>query len=108
MNLGGALAGVRWAVRYAALGRPWSGLIPLVQSVVVAAVLARFVVTTRLGLLPVPFMGNGILLPLWLQLSLGGYVHGSAVVMWAFMAPLFSLLLRPATETAICLAPFVG
>ncbi len=108
MNLGGALAGVLWAVMYAALGRPWSGLIPLVQSVVVAAVLARFVVTKRLGLLPVPFLGTGILLPLWLQLSLGGYVHGSAVVMWAFMAPLFSLLIRPARETTIWLAAFVG
>lgn len=108
MNLGGALAGVLWAVMYTALGRPASGLIPLVQSVVVAVVLARFVMTKRLGLLPLPFLGSGILLPLWLQLSLGGYVHGSAVVMWAFMAPLFSLLIRPARETAIWLAAFVG
>jgi len=108
MNLGGALAGVLWAVMYAALGKPFSGLIPLVQSVVVAAVLARFVDTKKLGLLPVPFLGSGILLPLWLQLSLGGYVHGSAVVMWAFMAPLFSLLIRPARETAFWLAAFVG
>ncbi len=108
MNLGGALAGVLWAVMYTALGKPFSGLIPLVQSVVVAAVLARFVNTKKLGLLPVPFLGSGILLPLWLQLSLGGYVHGSAVVMWAFMAPLFSLLIRPARETAIWLAAFIA
>src|ERR1051326_5418884 len=108
MNLGGALAGVVWAVMYTALGKPTSGIIPLVQSVVVAVVLARFVQTKRLGLLPVPFLGSGILLPLLLQLSLGGYVHGSAVVMWAFMAPLFSLLIRPARETAIWLAAFVG
>jgi len=108
MNLGGALAGVLWAIMYAALGKPASGLIPLVLSVVVAAVLARFVVTKRLGLLPVPFLGSGIVLPLGLQLSLGGYVDGSAVVMWAFMAPLFSLLIRPARETAIWLAAFVG
>jgi adenylate cyclase len=108
MNLGGALAGVVWAVMYTALGKPWSGLIPLVLSVVVAAVLARFVQTKRLGLLPVPFLGSGIVLPLLLQLSLGGYVHGSAVVMWAFMAPLFALLIRPARETALWLAAFVG
>jgi len=108
MNLGGALAGVVWAVMYTALGKPFSGLIPLVQSVVVAAVLARFVNTKKLGLLPVPFLASGILLPLWLQLSLGGYVHGSAVVMWAFMAPLFSLLIRPARETAIWLAAFIA
>jgi guanylate cyclase len=108
MNLGGALAGVLWAVMYTALGKPFSGLIPLVESVVVAAVLARFVRTKRLGLLPVPFLASGVLLPLLLQLSLGGYVHGSAVVMWAFMAPLFSLLIRSARETRIWLAAFVA
>jgi len=108
MNLGGALAGVIWAIMYTALGKPFSGLVPLIQGVVVAAVLARFVTTKRLGLLPVPFLASGVILPLWLQLSLGGYVHGSAVVMWAFMAPLFSLLIRPARETAIWLAAFVG
>jgi len=108
IGLGATLAGVFWAVMYVALGKPLSGLIPLVISVVVAAIFARFVQTKRLGLLPVPFLGFGILLPLLLQLSLGGYVRGSAVVMWAFMAPLFSLLLRPARETAIWLAIFVG
>jgi adenylate cyclase len=108
MNLGGGLAGGLWAIMYTALGKPVSGLIPLVQTVVVVIVLARFVRTKRLGMLPVPFLGSGILLPLLLQLSLGGYVHGSAVVMWAFMAPLFSLLIRPARETAIWLAAFVG
>jgi len=108
IGLGAALAGVAWAVMYTALGKPLSGLIPLVISVVVAAVFARFVQTKRLGLLPIPLLAFGIILPLLLQLSLGGYVHGSAVVMWAFMAPLFSLLLRPARETAIWLAAFVG
>ena len=108
IGLGATLAGMFWAVMYVALGKPLSGLIPLVISVVVAAIFARFVQTKRLGLLPVPFLGFGILLPLLLQLSLGGYVRGSAVVMWAFMAPLFSLLLRPARETAIWLAIFVG
>jgi len=108
IGLGAAIAGVVWAAMYAALGKPLSGLIPLVITVVVVAIFARFVETKKLGLLPVPFLGFGILLPLLLQLSLGGYVHGSAVVMWAFMAPLFSLLLRPARETAIWLAIFFG
>ena len=108
VGLGAALAGVVWGVMYAALGRPQSGLIPLVISIVVVAIFARFVKTKRLGRLPVPFLAAGILLPLLLQLSLGGYVHGSAVVMWAFMAPLFALLLRPARETAVWFAAFMG
>jgi len=108
ITLGAGIAGVVWAVMYAVLGKPLSGLIPLSIDVVVVAILVTFVRTKKLGLLPLPFLGSGILLPLLLQLSLGGYVHGSAVVMWAFMAPLFSLLLRPARETAIWLAIFVA
>ena len=107
-GLGAALAGAVWAVTYAALGRPLSGLIPLTMTVAVAGIFARFVATKRLGLLPVLLLAFGVPLPLLLQLSLGGYVHGSAVVMWAFMAPLFSLLLRPARETLIWLAIFAG
>jgi len=108
ISLGAGIAGVVWAVMYAVLGKPLSGLIPLAIDVVVVAILVTFVRTKKLGLLPLPFLGSGIVLPLLLQLSLGGYVHGSAVVMWAFMAPLFALLLRPARETAIWLAIFVA
>jgi len=105
---GATAAGIVWAAMYLALAKPWSALVPLCISVATAPTIARFVVTKRLGLLPVPFLGLGILLPLLLQLSLGGYLYGSAVVMWAFMAPLFSLLVRPARETWVWLAAFFG
>jgi len=108
ISAGAGLAGVVWAAMYAALGKPLSGLIPLVITVVLGATFARFVRTKRLGLLAMPPLAFGIILPLLLQLSLGGYVHGSAVVMWAFMAPLFALLLRPARETGIWFGAFVG
>jgi adenylate cyclase len=99
-------AGVVWAAMYLALGKPLSALVPLCISVATVPTIARFVVTKHLGFLPVPFLALGILLPLLLQLSLGGYLYGSAVVMWAFMAPLFSLLLRPPRETWVWLAAF--
>jgi adenylate cyclase len=106
VGTGGAVAGFVWAVMYTALGRPLSGVIPLAMTVAMLPISARFVTTKRLGLLHIPFFGLGILLPLLLQLSLGGYVRGSAVVMWAFMSPLFALLLRPARDTWIWLAAF--
>jgi len=105
---GATAAGIVWAAMYLALAKPWSSLVPLCISVATVPTIARFVATKRLGLLPVPFLGLGILLPLLLQLSLGGYLYGSAVVMWAFMAPLFSLLVRPARETWVWLAAFFG
>src|SRR6266446_1208655 len=108
VGLGSAVAGVLWALMYVALAKPLSAAIPIAISIAVVPIFARFVATKRLGLLPLPLLGLGILLPFLLQLSLGGYVHGSAVVMWAFMAPLFSLLLRPARETWIWLVAFFG
>jgi class 3 adenylate cyclase len=106
IGLGAAIAGILWALMYLVLGRPLSALVPLAMSVAMVPIFARFVVTKRLGLVYIPFLGCGIVLPLLLQLSLGGYVRGSAVVMWAFMAPLFSLLLRPARQTWIWLMAF--
>ena len=107
IGLGAAAAGLIWAVMYAALGRPLSALIPLAISVAVAAVIPRFVATKRLGVLPLPILALGIVLPLLLQFSLGGFLAGSAVVMWAFMSPLFSLLLqRAAWETRVWLGLF--
>jgi len=108
IGLGAAVAGVVWAVMYAGLGRPLTGLIPLVVSVAVGAVFVRFVVTKRLGTLAFPVLGLMVILPLLLQFSLGGFVYASAVVVWAFAAPLGSLLLRPARETPIWLAAFFG
>lgn len=108
ITVGAAIAGVVWALMYLALGRPLSAVVPLVISLASVPILARFASTKRLGFLPVPFFGLGILLPLLLQLSLGGYVRGSAVVMWAFMAPLFALIIRPARETWTWLAAFFG
>ena len=108
IGLGAAGAGVLWALMYAVLGRPVSALIPLAISVAVGAVMPRLVATGRLGLLPIPILALGIVLPFLLQLSLGGFVAGSAVVMWAFMSPLFSLLLRrPARETQVWLGLFL-
>src|SRR5438034_7390279 len=92
IGLGAGVAGLAWAVMYAALGRPLAGLIPLVVSVTVSAGFVRFVITKRLGMLALPVLGLMVILPLSLQLSLGGFVYGSAVVVWAFAAPLGSLL----------------
>ena len=108
IGLGAGVAGAAWAVMYAALGRPLTGLIPLVVSIAVGAAFVRFVVTKRLGILALLVLGLMVILPLLLQLSLGGFVYASAVVVWAFAAPLGSLLLRPARETPIWLAAFFG
>jgi class 3 adenylate cyclase len=85
------LAGAPWAIGYALLGRPISALIPGGFSVVAAAVTGWLIRTRRFDRLAVLLLLLILLLPALLQLSLGGYVKGSAVVVWSFCAPLAAL-----------------
>jgi guanylate cyclase len=88
----GVLAGLCWAIAYALLGRPLSAAVPLAFSVVGAVVGWRLTRKHRLGRLRELVLLLILLLPGVLQASLGGYVKGSAVVVWSFFAVLGALL----------------
>src|SRR5947207_11488848 len=87
-----AVAGATWAVAYAALGRPISAAIPGGFALITVGVFVTLVRRRRLGRLREFTLMLFIVLPTLLQASLGGYVKGSAVVMWAFVAPLGALI----------------
>jgi len=88
----GAAAGLLWAVAYALLGRPLSAAVPGSFAVVAALVGIRLVRSRELGRLRELLLLLILLLPAVLQASLGGYVKGSAVIMWSFFAPLSALV----------------
>jgi class 3 adenylate cyclase len=88
----GAAAGLLWAVAYALLGRPLSAAVPGAFAVVAALVGVRLVRSRELGRLREVLLLLILLLPAVLQASLGGYVKGSAVIMWSFFAPLSALV----------------
>ena len=88
----GAAAGLLWAVAYALLGRPLSAAVPGAFAVVAALVGIRLVRSRELGRLRELLLLLILLLPAVLQASLGGYVKGSAVIMWSFFAPLSALV----------------
>jgi class 3 adenylate cyclase len=88
----GAAAGLLWAIGYALLGRPLSAAIPGGFAVVAALMCWRIVRTRDLGRSRGFLLLLILLLPALLQASLGGYVKGSAVVMWSFFAPLSALI----------------
>lgn len=101
------VAGIAWGLGYALLGRPMSALIPggfgLFAVVADGWLLAR----RRVGWLRQMMLLLILLLPALLQLSLGGYVKASAVVVWAFYAPLGALVLFGAREGWLALAGFL-
>jgi guanylate cyclase len=88
----GAAAGLLWAIVYALLGRPLSASAPGAFSVAAALIGMRLVRSRELGRLRELVLLLILLLPAVLQASLGGYVKGSAVIMWSFFAPLGALV----------------
>lgn len=80
-----------WIVTYLALGRPLSAVFP--GSYVVMNLAAYLWLTWRRHF--PAFIGIQLVLfatlPVLLQASLGGFEHGSAVVLWSFSAPMLAL-----------------
>ncbi len=92
-GIAAGLAGVAWTLLYLALGgRPLAASIPSGFTVIIAVVLVYYARSRRIMRLPELQMLLMLLLPALLQLSLGGFVKGSAVVVWAFAAPLLALM----------------
>jgi adenylate cyclase len=86
------LVGAAWALAYLFLGRPLSAAAPGGFALIAAGVCVMLVSRHRLGRLRELVLVLFLLLPALLQASLGGYVKGSAVVVWAFMSPLGALV----------------
>jgi class 3 adenylate cyclase len=87
-----SIAGVLWGAAYLAIGRPVSAIFPGGFAVAAIAVCLVLMQRHRVGRLRELVLGLFVLLPVLLQISLGGYEKGSAVVVWAFMAPLGALV----------------
>jgi class 3 adenylate cyclase len=81
-----------WVGTYAALGLWLSALIPFAYQVASLVGLAFFARTKRYGAYRASQVGMFLLLPFFLQWSLGGFVESSAVALWAFVAPLGALV----------------
>src|SRR5207249_5337238 len=88
----GAAAGALWALAYGLLGRPLSAAVPGAFAVAATAVGIMLLRSRELGRLRELMLLLILLLPAVLQASLGGYVKGSAVIMWSFFAPLSALV----------------
>lgn len=96
-----------WAVTYASFGELGPGLIPSAYAVIT---LASFVALDRFGGWQWFRTSQIVLifiLPFALMLSLGGYGPGSAVMIWAILAPLGALWGGRSRESLYWVAAFV-
>jgi adenylate cyclase len=83
---------VVWVVTYWVLGLHLAAAIPLSYQIVSIVNLSLFAKTKRYRFFRISELGLSLLLPFLLQLSLGGFVSSSGVILWSFTAPLGALL----------------
>ena len=81
-----------WVGTYWALGLYTSAAIPFAYQAVCVANLAVFAKTKRYRVFRTSQLALGLVLPFLLQLSLGGFLASSGIVLWSFTAPLGALL----------------
>ncbi|HXG39605.1 MAG TPA: adenylate/guanylate cyclase domain-containing protein, partial [Candidatus Limnocylindrales bacterium] len=84
-----------WGATYALLGILPAAIIPLAYSIVSMLAIARFARTKRAEEFRTIELGLVLVLPFAEQLALGGFVNGSAVMVWSFAAVLGALLFLP-------------
>ena len=86
------VAGVAWGLVYIQFGEPLAGMIPLSYSVISLLSIFHFGLTRRYHFFRFSQLMLILLLPFFLMVTLGGFVNGSAVILWALICPLGALL----------------
>lgn len=99
--------GIVWGSIYLALDLTLPAMIPLGYVGFAAVVMLMYWVTGRFALARTAILVAWLVLPLLLQLSLGGFTSGSAVVLWSLAAPVGSLFVCP-REFGLWTGGFVG
>jgi class 3 adenylate cyclase len=97
-----------WGVLYLALGAPRAAAIPLLYVAIAAAGVALFATHRSLRWLAISQLVPYVLLPFVLMWTLGGFVSGSAVAVWALFAPLAALVVSGPRAGAAWLVVFLS
>jgi len=96
-----------WVVSYGVLGFYLAAAAPLVYMVLSAVSTARFLVTKEFGPYATRQITLMLLLPAAMQYALGGFVPGSAVILWSLLAPLMAFLFHGARRAVPWSGAFV-
>ncbi len=101
-------AGAAWAVTYILLGEVLAGIIPLSYAVISLFSIIHFGLTRRYHFFRFSQLTLILLLPFLLMMALGGFVSGSAVILWALICPLGALLFGDPSYAIRWLLAFMG
>jgi adenylate cyclase len=95
-----------WVITYWVLGHPLAAAIPLCYQVISVLTLVGLARTRRFRLYRDTQFVMMLLLPVGLQLTLGGFVSSSAVALWSFTTPVGALIFSGARRAVPWFAAF--
>jgi guanylate cyclase len=98
---------ILWSVIYLVAGVPLAAAIPAFYSAFTPLNTALFAWTRNLGLYRVSQLLLILVLPFLVMLALGGFRQSSAVMIWAALCPLGSLLVEELRHTLLWIVGFV-
>ncbi len=98
---------VLWAAVYLVAGAPLAAVAPAIYSVVTPINTALFAWTRNLRLYRFTQLLMTLVLPWLVTLSLGGFKNSSAVIIWAALCPVVSLLVEDLRQTLLWIVGFV-
>lgn len=87
-----AFAGFAWGLAYGYFGEPLAGSIPFTYGIISLLSIGHFAYSGRYDIFRFIQLTMTLLLPTLLMLSLGGFITGSAVILWALICPIGALL----------------
>ena len=98
---------VGWSLIYLAAGAPLAAAVPGFYSLFTPLNTALFAWTRNLAFYRFTQLLLILLLPFLVMLALGGYRQSSAVILWAALCPLGSLLVEDLRKTVLWIVGFV-
>ena len=100
-------AGITWGLSYIAVGAWLPGLNPLIYGVALLVLLVIFSITKNYPFFRFMQLLFMLILPFVLMFSLGGFVSGSAAIIWSLLSPMGALLLDKPRRSLYWFAGFV-
>ena len=107
MTLPFAAAGLIWGVLYFAYDLWIPGSIPFSYGILSLLSFVHFGITKRYYFFRASQLTLILFLPFLLQISLGGFIPASAVVMWAFICPLGALVFLDTQRSKIWFGAYI-
>jgi len=99
---------VLWGAMYWVLGEHSAATVPWSYAVIASVGIGAFALNRQYGWFAALQFSLFLLLPFALMWALGGFVGGSAVALWAWIAPLGAQIVGHRRGSALLLAAFAG